>query len=264
LSVNKASALVVFGSGNAFALGEIAERHKVPMIALATAVNVTDGKNYTFRHLLDSERESMRVVKEVDKRGYKNVAIVTTLQDGMLALRDAFRAKSKVSVVLDQEVLPDEINFRSIVTQIKQKKPDAVYLVLLPPHLSYFVRQLKEQGYTGALFSAHQAEDRAEFKAAGSYLKGIWYVNIDDSKAQGFYQRYREAYGIEPTNTAVNGYDIAKLLIRAAQSGNVYEYLNSVKNFDGIVGNYGVTNRRDFDLPVAVKMITEKGFEFVK
>jgi branched-chain amino acid transport system substrate-binding protein len=264
LNVDKVKGLIIFGSGGGMAVSELAERHKIPMIALATAINMTEGKQYVFRHLLDAERESMKVVAEVERRKYQSVAIVCTLQDGMLALRDAFLKKAKVNVVLNQEVLPDEISFRAIATQVKQKSPDAVYLLLLPPNLAYFVRQLHELGYSGQLFSAHQAEDRAEFKAASGTLKGVWYVNTDDSRAADFYARYEAAFHAEPANTAVNAYDVAKLMIRGIESGAAPKYLKAVKGFEGVIGTYNASGGNDFDLPVAVKVITETGFGFPK
>lgn len=263
LAIHHVDGFIVFGSGSCLATMDEIERRGLPMIAIATTDKVTEGKKNIVRHFLSADSENALMIRESARRGYQTIAVVTSLQDGMLALRDRFIGQTKAKVVINQEILPGDLDFRSIASMVRQRNPSAVYMVLLSPQTGYFARQLRQLGYTGELFAAHPAEDPADVAIAEGALNDTWYVNSDDRGAREFYSRYEKEFGEKAANAAGNGYDSASLMIAGVKSGNAIYYLHHVQNFQGAFGTYSANGRNEFTIPVAVKKISPQGFEYV-
>jgi len=264
ITIDGVRGLVVYGSPTSLAVNSIAEREKVPMIGLSIVKRVVADKLFVMKHWLTSQKQNHEVVQEARRRGYRSVAIVSTINDAMLALRDHFLASNKFNIVLNEELAIDDFDFRTIVSRVAQKGPDAVYLLLYPPQPGVFAKLLRQAGYEGDLFGVHNLEDPSEVKASEGALYGVWYVHGDDSAAGEYYEQYRKCFGKEPALGGTNGFDVAKLFIEGAYSGDINRYLHSVAEFEGTYGTYGATKENDFAIPAAVKVITNSGFDILR
>lgn len=255
INFDQVAGLIVFGSPTSLAINSIAERRRVPMIGLSIVDRVVRDKKYVVKHWVPLLNESNMVNAEVQRRGYKRVALVTTINDAMLALRDHFVQGKTAAVVLDEEFSPDDVDFRTVAARIRSVRPDAVYNLLWAPQPGVFSKTLREAGYQGEIFGAHNLEDPSEIEAARGTLDGVWYVTGDDRAAGKYYSTYRRRFGRLPANGGINGYDSAKLFIEALKSGDVNTYLHTVKSFEGAYGTYGATGKNDFDIRATVKVI---------
>lgn len=258
---DKVAGVVVFGSGCALAAAPIAEQRKIPMIAFATSPDVVRGRTYVMKHLASVASETRAIQQEVLRRKYDSLAIVSSSQDAMLALRDDFLRDNTVRVVMNEEVPPGETDFKGLATKIASAKPAAVYMLLMPPQGGIFARQIRDVAYPGELFSAHQMEDPREIESSQGALRGAWIVSVNVLADATFPDRYENEFGSKPGNFAVNGYDVAKILVEGAHAPSLIQYLKSVKDFHGVIGTYSATPENDFGLPVLLKTVTEKGFE---
>ena len=263
ISQDKVAGLIIFGSSPSLAVNSIAEKRKIPMVAISTATQVTDGMDFVVRHWLDPDIETAQVLREVEKRQYQTLAIVTTLNDGTLALRDEFLRLNKKKVVYDEQLDPSETTFHSIATKIKSTEPSAVYILLMPPQSGILARQLRNVGYTGDFFSGHPLEIDEEIKRKGNALLGTWYATTDDRAAKDFSQSYRNRFKEDPIAGCSNGHDIAKLFIQGLRTQDANKYLHTVQDFTGALGSYGANGKNGFTMGAVLKVVNEQGIRFL-
>lgn len=261
INIDRIQALIIFGSTTTLAVAGIVEAKKIPTVSISTAADAVKNKKYIVRHLVSGEAEGSAVVEEVKKRGYKDVAIVSTIQDGMLYLRDLFAKSAPAKIVMNEEFASTETDFRSTVAKIYQLNPSGVYVLLLPPQTGLFARQLRDGGYTGEIFSAHQLQQNDELVAAKGALLGAWFVGDDSLGSGEFNKRYRTKFGTEPVIAAHNAYDVVHLIINGAAKGDLNGYLHSVKDFEGVLGTYSATSDNGFGLKAIIKVVTPTGYK---
>lgn len=255
--------LVVFGTPTSLAVNDIAEKKRVPMMAFSILPKVVEGKQFVMKHWVTADAENEAVVAEVKRRGYKRVAVMTTNNDAMLALKDRFVRSSPAEVVLAQDFDRDNTDFTSTISKLRALAPDAVYVLLWAPQPGVFVRQLRTAGYQGAIFGVHNIEDPNEIAAAAGGLRGAWIVTGDDRQGAAFNAEYLRRFGKKPAAGAANAHDVACMFAAAARSGrDINAYLHGITDFHGVFGVYSATPRNDFTLPVGRKVIAASGIEW--
>ena len=266
-----AKSILVAGSSIGNTLAPLAEQKQVPLIAIgASDSGIAKGRNYAFLHWVSPEMEAQVMIAEMKRRGYKNIAIIGSQQEGIIALMNSVKSElSKANMinqlVLEELFLPTEMDFRTYIAKIGSKKVDGVIVCLLPGSLASFAKQVKQRDLKVDLMGIEFFEDENEVKAADGALLGQWYVNADSSSAE-FEKDYAAKFGYHPGWAAANGYDSLKLLIdgykaSGAEGANIAKFLGSVKDFKGATGTYSATGDGRFTLPAAVKVVTDKGFE---
>lgn len=258
---DKLDAIIIFGTPTAFAVVPVTEQAKMPLLAITIVDKVVQGKEYAVRHFVAWQTENRRLIDEVKRRSYKRVAIVTTVNDASLSLRDGFVKDATVEVVLNEEFSRESMDFQAIATKIKSARPDAVYHLLFAPQGSAFMKALRRIGCTVPVFAAHNVEDPSEAAAAEGTYEGIWFVTGDDRQGADFARAYKEKYGEDPAMGWANAFDYAKMLIEAASTATpVLTYLKQLRNFDGAFGHYGAAEGNTFDLKATVKMVRNSRF----
>lgn len=181
IDVNHVDGLIVYGTPTSLAVGDIIEKNRIPMFALSILEKVVQDKTHIMKHWCTAERLNYAIKGEVKKRRYKKVAIVSTQNDAMLGLRDLFKKDKIVTIVLDDEFIRDNNDFRTSIVKMIRNKADAVYVLLYPPQTGIFVKQLREQGFKGEAFGVHNIEDPREVEASGGSMIGMWLANGDES-----------------------------------------------------------------------------------
>lgn len=139
-------------SPESLAIAPLAERNKVIMLASITSnPKLTEAGDYIFRLTAVSTRHSELIAPyTMNKKGLKLFAIIHEETDYAQppAERLAELVKGNGGQVVEfQSYHPGETDFRSIITRIKSKNPEALYLGVQSPDAAIlFLRQLKEQG----------------------------------------------------------------------------------------------------------------------
>ena len=205
--------LFVFGSPSSLSVAPMAEKARLPMISIAMTSSLTDGKEYIVRYNVTAQSVDKEVRREVKKRNYSTVALVTTENDATLDIRSRFLKDPPTKVVFDETFVPEERDFRATAAKILELAPSAVYILLMPPASANFAKQIRSLGYNGELFGTPPLGTREELEASQGALLGAWYVSGDDRAAKDFYDDYHRRHGVYPITEAAYGHDIAKLLI---------------------------------------------------
>jgi len=260
INQDKVDGLIVFGSGTALAVNNIAEQKKVPLIALGNSKKIIAGKKYVMMHFLNTDQENEVLVREVRRRSFQRIAVVCASQDAMIDLGQAFAQALPGRVVYSTELVPGETDFRAVIARIKAVRADAVYNVLLPGGAGLFAKQLREMGYEGELFSAHGVDDWNEVVVSRGALVGTWFVTGNVVEDPGFAKRYQEVFHDVPRVATANGYDAAKLFITAAHVPDINQFLHELKSFRGVMGSYKLNPAGYFELPAALRKVVENGF----
>jgi branched-chain amino acid transport system substrate-binding protein len=263
ISQDKVDGLVVFGASNSLSVAALAEERRVPLLGMTVLETFEAGKNYLVRFFSSTEELSNRTIEEFKKRGYKTAVVVASVQDATLRMRDQFVASKVATILHSQEYLPGELDFKATVSRISSLRPDAVYLVMLPPQGSTMAKQLRAGGYTGQIICSLQAASPGEVKNADGALVGAWTVTGDDRSAQEFYAGYNNAFPeSRPMSETVYSYDLGKMIIEGVKSGDLNTYIHTVKDFHGGFGTYSANGKNSFTFKVTVKEITKDGYRY--
>lgn len=259
--------LVNASSGTSNVLAPLAQARGIPFIAIATDPKVSAGRDYVFNLWVTPEAEAATAIAEAQKRGYKKIARVVTIQDGALAIKSAFDRENKgqIIIVLDEEFNADVKDFKTYIAKLRQDtKIDAVMVVLLPGQCGVFAKQARQLGIRQDLMGFEMFEDINEVKASGGALVGQWYVNTDDPDSK-FLDAYTKQYPEASIWGASAGYDSVLLIARAVEQGfkgsDINQFLATLKDFKGALGTYSATGDNRFSIPAAVKIVTKDGFE---
>jgi branched-chain amino acid transport system substrate-binding protein len=239
------------------AVAQKAQDRSIPMIAIATSDKIQLGRPFVFRHMLASNTSADLLVRGVAQLKLSKISTVTTIHDGMLAFKESFKEKVGFPVVDDVEVEYSETDFRKIALPMIRKKPDGIFIGLLPPQAALFAKAIRSLGYRGELFASNQIDMPSELKAGGEYFNGLWFSRDGEERNATFETEYERRYGAPPATFALNGHDVATMIIAGLQTSNLLEHLNSIKDFHGLLGTYSVLESRSFSIPGSLWVIKE-------
>lgn len=272
--------VVNLSSGTSHAVAPLAERAAIPLIAIASDPKLVQGRTHVFNFWVTPEEEARMAVAEALKRGYKHIARISTIHEGVSSINRAFDHENngKVEIALDEEVPPDMKDFRAFIAKLRGKKAiDAILPMIFPGQLSAFTRQIRQSGIATPFFGFEFFEDSNEVKAAAGTLVGAWYVNADDPSGN-FLDSFRRQFPTSSLYSAGSGHDTVLLLAAAARKiqesrsashpGDaasereiVREFLATLKDFSGVLGTFSSTGDGRFSLKAAIKEVTSEGFK---
>lgn len=267
--VNQQAAEVILNvsSGTANAISPLAEQHRVPLVALgASDPRVVQGRAYVMNFFVSPDQQAKTIVPYMVGRGYKKIARITSIQDGLLAQKTAFDPEkpAQIEIVLDEDYSVGEKDFKTYIAKIRSRNDvDAVLAYLLTGQIGVFAKQLRRAGFDKPLIGSETYEDSNEVGVSEGALIGARYVNAADPSSS-FVEEYAKAFPGESLVLAPYGYDIILLLGKAVEqtthSEGVNKFLHSVKDFTGALGTYSSTNDNRFTLPAVMKEVTADGF----
>ncbi len=254
---------IVLGGGcssETLAIAPLAEKNKVILFsAFSSNPSITSAGDYIFRNSPSDTDVGKLDAGTIIKKGYKKVAILSENNDYAQGVRNVMVKEFAVSsstVVFDEVFPVGTTDFRDYVIKVKLSNPDVIYI---NPGSSgkpgaFFVKQLRESGSKLSIHGNFALGSPDSFEIAVGYLDG---VIISDSiqpgdKLVALSKLYEDKYGKKVANDFLVGasYDRANIIIEAIKAvgtdpSKVKDYLYSLPNFDGILGNYHFDNNGD-------------------
>jgi branched-chain amino acid transport system substrate-binding protein len=170
LDEKQVQVLVAFGTQQGFALAPIAERRKIPFFAVNVNPKTVAGKKYTFLLMPSLVEMTELNIAEAKRRGYKNLALVSTQHDACLAQSEIIAAEKAFKVKTREELIAQSSEIREQAARIATRKPDAVFLSTIAPHGSLISKRLRELGFAGDFFGGIQLANLAEARASSGAL----------------------------------------------------------------------------------------------
>ena len=198
------------------------------------------------------------------------MAIATTENEATLSVSDEFSKTIKsqnIKIVLTEDYLPEEQDFRTSILRIKQKNPNAVMVCLLPNQLGLFLKQLRAIQPKVLVVGCATMESEHAAKVASGAMNGVFYGMSSTDEA--FQRDYQKEYGHQPEMTAGTVYDIIHMIaLAAAKVGHDPDALNkkfhSLKDFKGVLGTYSAAPASEFTVPGHLKIVEDYEFRRVR
>lgn len=162
-----------------------------------------------------------------------------------------------------------QTDYRSILTKLKARSADVVYIPGVGRIIGYILVQAKELGIKPRFFSSAGIEDPELFRIAGETANGIIFgapafsLESEEPHLRNFIKSYRKRFKEEPSIYAANAYDAMMLVGEAVKAGKmtsdeIKEYLYDISDYKGASGKITFEKNGEVNKPVILK-ITQNG-----
>jgi len=157
----------------------------------------------------------------LNKMGAKTAVIVNDKQVFGQGISEIFAGNFKKgggTVLATDSVNPTDVDFTALLTQIKQQKPDVIYLGAVMPQLALFAKQMKDQGVTAHLlvpdggYTPELIDQAGEANVQG-VLTAVQVPPMDATPAiKDFAAKYKAKYGQDAGPYSIYGYIQGQIL----------------------------------------------------
>jgi ABC-type branched-subunit amino acid transport system substrate-binding protein len=156
------------------------------------------------------------------ERGIRRLALLASGDGFGRAVRAAMATRWRQQggqLAHDESVLLDAPDLRSRLRAVARVSPEAVALGFQGTALGEAARALRDAGYSGPIVAMD--DDRAVLLSGGRALEGALlladaFVPVPGSRGARFARAYEGKYGRPPSRFAANAYEVAMLLVEAA------------------------------------------------
>jgi branched-chain amino acid transport system substrate-binding protein len=232
--INQDRVIAVIGevaSGRSMAAGPICQAAGVPMISpSSTNPRVTEIGDYIFRMcFIDPFQGTVMAKFTAQNLKLTRVAILKDVKNeysvGLTEFfTQAFQQLGGTVIAVSAYNSGDQ-DFRSQLTALKAKKPQAIYVPGYYTEVGLIARQKKELGLDVPLLGGDGWESDQLIGIGGEALEGSYYSNhfaVDnpDPKLQEFLTKYKAKYSMEPNAIGGLAYDAANVLFGALERLN--------------------------------------------
>lgn len=243
-------------SGITMQMEQAAEPKAVPVIAVgATRTDLTKGHSNIFRVCYTDAFQGPVMAKfAYDELHLRNVALITDKKlPYSTGLSDAFReyfVKLGGKIVDEQFYEQGQTQFQGLLTNLKAKNPDGLFMSGYFPETGPLARQAKEAGMTNVKMMGGDGWDSSEIlQTGGDAIVGQYFCNHYNNnekrpEVQDFLMKWKAKYGGEPATTmGALGYDATMLTLQALKAAKskdtkgLLEAIANTENFAGVSGN---------------------------
>jgi branched-chain amino acid transport system substrate-binding protein len=155
----------------------------LPSAAAKDLFGSSDGKVYNVQYSL--EQEGKFIAEKMFEMGYKNVAVVSYLNDFSKVERDSFVANYKGKITNEIIFSTNESDIQTELTKIKGGSYDAIFVADIAFYFGGGLQKMKTLGITVPVFSPYPVE----LPAARDLVEGVFYSfpeSIDDGQGGVF------------------------------------------------------------------------------
>jgi branched-chain amino acid transport system substrate-binding protein len=258
-------------SRRSLAAAPIAQRYKVPMVTPAsTNERVTEVGDFIFRVcFIDPFQGEVLAKFAYNDLKARRVGVLKDIQqDYSVGLTDSI---VRNFTALGGKVLPPvsyssgDSDFKAILTQLRQERPDAIFATGYYSEAAIIVRQARELGMKMPILGGDgwvgEPLKNGREALANTYISNHYSGDNPDPVVQNFVKAYRARFGHEPDSIAALGYDAIKVLadaITRAQSidGQKLRDALATADVDGVTGRLKMNDKRNVDKPAVVQEVT--------
>ena len=174
-------------------------------------------------------------------------------------------------IVATQAYLPDEKDFRSALTSVKDANPDGIVLISYQADGALIAQQIREAGLTVPIVGGASLQSPDYVKLGGkavegTYILGEFLPSDPRPEVQAFVAKYKAKYNEEPDLFATIAYDTIVLIAKAIEIGGptrqgVHDALPKLKDVPSILYGkitFDLTTRR-VQKPTFENLIVKNG-----
>jgi len=249
-------------SSRSLAMAPIAQNFKVPMISpSSTNPKVTEQGDYIFRVcFIDPFQGTVMAKFAQEQLKAKKVAILRDVRnDYSIGLASFFAETFKKGggeIVIEQSYSAGDIDFKSQLTAIRSKNPEAIFVPGYYTEVGLIARQAKELGIQVPLLGG-DGWDSPKLKEIGgdamnqSYFSNHYSTEDQSPVVQNFISKFKETYHSTPDSLAAMGYDAARVIADAMKrttgttSKDLRDAIAATQNFEGVTGKITIDTLRN-------------------
>jgi branched-chain amino acid transport system substrate-binding protein len=276
-----AAVLGEVASSRSIAAAPACQREHIPMLSpSSTNPNVTKIGNYIFRSCFIDDFQGLIISKfTAEDLKLKKAAILTDTKNdystGLTAVLNDDFPKRGGQIVAHDTYQAGDTNFKTQLTNIKNAKPDIVFLPGYYTEIVLIVTQARELGITCPFIGGDGWDSDSTLKDGGKAVEGCYFTNHynaadPDPKVVEFVKRFKERYNVVPDAMAVTGYDAANILFdaitraKSTDGQDIRDALAQTRDFPAVTGSITIGKDRNAIKPAVVLEIKDNKFQLVK
>lgn len=201
----------------------LAEKHKVPHLAVRWNPHITEKYKYTFTFESTYRSYVDSLIALLKKTNVNSIAIITEESQGWILSADYLLSKAPefgIKVAGDERYVPGGTDFRTTILRAIKNKPEMVVLLRNPPYTEMIIKQIQESAPSQKFTGYFEIIDP-------TLVNGIPFVAQFDVK-NWFTKRFSDRYGTAPRSRAPQMYDMVHLVSLATSSSGILPTPNSI------------------------------------
>jgi branched-chain amino acid transport system substrate-binding protein len=259
----------------------VVQAAKTPMVVeYATNADITKGGNYIFRTIYSGTTQGAAVADyAIQDKGYKKFAVLYTNNDYGVENGQAFSdevTKLGGEVVISRNYVDGTKDFNAILTAVKDKSPDAIYVGSYYNEAAQICSQAKQLGLTAQVLGDDGFDSPKLVELAGTAAEGVVFsspFSRDDPRklVQDFISSYTTRFSKDPDMLSAQAFDSAMVLADAMKRANsvtdkdaIRQALSETKDFAGVTGAISFNAANEVIKPVILMTVTNGKFVFLK
>lgn len=260
-------------SSVALAIAPQFEQSKTIMIAEVLTPKLTEAGDYIFR-VQPTGALYMKILanEAYNKLNLKTAAVMALNNDYGISVKDSFVNNFEGlggEILAIEQYSDQETDFRTILTKIKNKNPEAVLLSSYAKDAGQIMKQAKELGIKTQFLGVPALENKDLITMGEEAVNGLIYpyhfdFEKQDPKVQEFVLNYRNHFGHDPDGFSVLMYDGTHIAARIlAECGSDTDCMKKELYegvFDGVVGKMTFDGNGDPNVPVILKTVRDGEF----
>lgn len=268
----------------AMPVSEYAVKYKVVMItgtATTPKVTFSDGKRkpYVFRAcFIDPFQGTIAANFAVKDLKARTAAVLYDVgNDYSKGLAEVFKStfeKGKGTVVAYESYQKDDVDFSALVTKVRVKKPDVVFLPDYYNKVALIATQLREKAVKSVLLGTDGWDSPELVKIGQNAIIGSYFTNHysperKDKIAEQFLSRYKAKFKTVPDTFAALTYDAATILLQTLDKVKqptpeaLAKALSELKGFHGVTGTISFNANGDAVKSAVMLKVEKDGFKYV-
>ena len=156
----------------------------------------------------------------VQELGKKKLVLLHLNTDWGKTTADLFEARAKelgATIAYRDAYLPDEKDFKTILTKARDANPDGLALMSYYTDAALIAQQARAQGVTAEIIANGATYSPKFLELGGAAVEGVkttspWFTGNPRPAVQEFVKKYRDRYGEDPNWFAGNAYDTVMIL----------------------------------------------------
>jgi branched-chain amino acid transport system substrate-binding protein len=278
ISYNKVTAILgEVASSRSMAMAAIAQDFKIPMVTpSSTNPKVTEQGDYIFRVcFIDPFQGEVMAKFALNDLKLKKIAVLKDVKsDYSTGLSQFFKAaiqKGGGQVVIEESYNSGDIDFKSQLTAIRAKAPQAIFVPGYYTEVGLIARQARELGIHAPLLGGDGWDSPKLTEIGGKAIENSFFSNHYSNENQApqiqeFITKFKESFGTMPDGLSAMGYDAARVLADAMQRAkslspaDIRDALANTKGYSGVTGNITIDSNRNAVKSAVVLKVAKNGY----
>ncbi|MFH0740031.1 MAG: ABC transporter substrate-binding protein [bacterium] len=263
LNIDKVKYFSSFGSSVCLALKPITEENKLLLLAGTAHPKITENSQLVLRHSSIALSDAKIVVEKLKEKNPSKVGIIYVNDDWGATLNNEFQRLSKEFnpkiEIASESHLASDTDFRSQITKVLASQPSAVLVASSGSACGFIIKQLRELGYKGDIFTnIGFALSLDAQKIASTSANGVYYETYQPNSqfSKDFLQEYgRDAKGIFAMYAYLDFELLAEAIEKVGESPlDISQYIKSLKSFQGKYEQVEILPTGNIIIPTELKI----------